>query len=271
MLDIPELVAAAQPPLVAITSQRLGGCGKSLGGQIVVDGAYRSGLTPRIFENDGQHFYAPYGDVRHVLLPPTDEVVHDQIADIRVHSGFDQALLGAKPDDCLIYDCAAGALNRHTFVVDQLDVGLRLEAMGRHALVLVMTSAREDIAREALETFEVWRDLLPEPHRIVPMISQRDGDIRKLPAGHDLHKLLGIASDGAFLLPRIPMAIVNDIRRSGFKLCDLADTRNPLATAEMARKMGMDPTIVQMMRRSSGTLLSETDEQMTRLGFTLGL
>tara|TARA_A100001391_G_scaffold205405_1_gene205801 strand:+ start:1529 stop:2344 length:816 start_codon:yes stop_codon:yes gene_type:complete len=271
MLEIPDLVAAERPPLLTLTSHRLGGTGKSLSGQIVVDAAYRSGLNLAIFENDDQNFYDPYGNVHHVVLPATDEVVHDPIADVRVHGEFDRALLEAGPDDCLIYDCAAASINRHTYVIDQLDVGPRLEAMGRHALVLVPTSAREDIAREALETYEVWRDLLPTPHRIVPMISQRDGDVRHLPAGHDLRKLVKLTGDGAFLVPRIPTAIINDVRRSGMKLCELADTRNLLATKEMARKIGMDPTIVQMMRRSAGTVLSETDAQMRCLGFTLGL
>jgi len=271
MLTIPELTTSDKPPLLTLASQRLGGCGKSLGGQITVDSSYRSALDLHIFENDGQNFYDPYGTVRHVSLPPTDEVVHDQIADVRVHAELDRALLGAGANDCLIYDCAAGSLNRHTYVIDQLDIGPRLVAMDRHALVFVMTSARDDIARQGLETFEVWRDLLPSPHRIVPMISQRDGDIHQVPAGHDLRKLLKIATEGAFLVPRVPMTVVNDIRRSGLKLCELADTRNPLATAEMARKMAMDPTIVQLMRRSASALLSQTDEQMMRLGFTLGL
>ncbi|MGV8855897.1 MAG: hypothetical protein ACOH2L_14770, partial [Devosia sp.] len=189
MLEIPELVASELPPLLTLTSQRLGGSGKSLGGQIIVDGSYRSALDLHIFENDNQRFYDPYGPVQHVPLPPTEEVVHDPIADVRIHAGLDRALLAAGPNDCLIYDCAAASINRHTYVVDQLDVGLRLEAMGRHALVLVLTSARDDIARDALETFEVWRDLLPGTHRIVPMISQRDGNIHKLPTGHDLRKL----------------------------------------------------------------------------------
>jgi len=271
MLDIPEIVAANQPPAIAMITQKPGGCSKSFGTQIVVDGAYRSGLDLHIFQNDNQPFYDPYGAVHHTPLPATDEVVHDPIADVRVHSLFDRTLLQAGSTDCLIYDCAAGSLNRHTYIVDQLDLGLRLAAMGRHILILVPTSAREDIARESLETVEVWRDLLPEPHRIVPMISQRDGDIHRLPSGHDLRKLMKIATDGAYLLPRIPMSVLNDIRRSGMKLCDLADPRNPLATAEMARTMGMDPTIVQLMRRAAGTLLSETDEQTMRLGFTLGL
>lgn len=271
MFEIPELLVAEQPPLLILISHRIGGSGKSLGGQIFCDGAYRSMLNPHIFENDSQRFFDPYGNVHHVPLPPTEEVVHDQIADIRVHIEFDRALLNAAHSDCLIYDCAAASINRHTFVIDQLDIGLRLEAMGRHALVLVPTSAREDIAREAVECWQIWRDLLPSPHRVVPMISQRDGNIHTLPAGHDLRKLLKMSSDGAFLLPRVAMSVVNDIRLSGLKLCELGDSRNPLATAEMAQKMGMDPTLVQMMRRVAGGLLQDTDDQMRRLGFTLAL
>lgn len=130
MLEIPDLVAAERPPLLTLTSHRLGGTGKSLSGQIVVDAAYRSGLNLAIFENDDQNFYDPYGNVHHVVLPATDEVVHDPIADVRVHGEFDRALLEAGPDDCLIYDCAAASINRHTYVIDQLDVDPRLEAMG---------------------------------------------------------------------------------------------------------------------------------------------
>lgn len=271
MLDIPELVAQERPPLLTMNSHLLGGAGKSLGGHICADAAYRSGLALHIFENDGQRFYDPYVSVNQVVLPPSEELLHDQIADIRVHRGFDKALRDAGPTDCVIYDCAAASLNRHTFVVDQLDIGLRLEAMGRYALILVPTSAREDISREALVTWEVWRDLLPSPHLIVPMISQRDGNVHSLPAGHDLRKLLKLANDGALLLPRIAMSVVNDIRLSGLKLCELGDSRNPLATAQMADKMGMDPTLVQMMRRVAAGLLEDTDAQMQRLGFTLAL
>ncbi|WP_127143893.1 hypothetical protein [Pelagibacterium montanilacus] len=271
MLDIPEIVAAPQSPLLTIPSHRLGGSAKSFMSQILVDAGHRSGLDLKIFENDSQRFYDPYASVQHILFPPTDVVVHDPIADVRVHSVLDRALLEAGPNDCLIYDTSAASINRLTFVMDQLDVALRLVAMERHALIVVPTSAREDIARDALETYEVWRDLLPAPHRVVPAVSQRDGDIHTLPAGHDLRKLLKVAEDGAFLMPQVPMTIIDGIRRSGLMLFRLGDSRNPLETAEMAKKMGMDPTLVQMMRRAAGTILSETDEQMRRLGFILGL
>lgn len=271
MLEIPELAVQQQPPLLILSSHPLGGCSKSFTTQIFVDGAYRAGLNLHIVENDNQRFYDPYGDVNHLPMPPAEELIHDQLADIRAHAGFDKAVREAKPNDCVTYDCAAASLNRHTFVIDQLDVALRLEAMERYIMVAIPTSAREDIARQALEAWEVWRDLLPSPHIIIPVISQRDGDVRRLPEGHDLRKLLRIANDGAFLLPRVPMSVVNDMRLSGLKLCELGDSRNPLATGEMARKMGMDPTLVQLMRRVAAGVLMDTDVQMERLGFTLGL
>lgn len=271
MLDIPPLLAVDQPPLLSLCSHRLGGCSKSFMGQLLIDAGCRSALNLDILENDSQRIYDAYGHVQHILLPPTDTIVHDPIADLRVHAGLDRAILKSDHATCIIYDCAAGALNRHTYVVDQLDIGLRLNAMERHCLVLVPTSARDDIAREAIATFEVWRELLPHPHRVVPVVSQRDGDIHNLPKGHDLHTLMKLATDGAFLLPRIPMSILNDIRRSGLTLYELADTSNPLATAAMAAEIGLDPTIVQLMRRAAGSLLSETDPQMVRLGFPLGL
>jgi hypothetical protein len=271
MIDFPEIPPCDTPPLIVLTQHRLGGSGKSLCGQLLVDAAYRSGLDLKLFENDDQPFYDPYGEVCHIKMPATETVVHNSRADVSAHVSLDRALIAAGPNDCLIYDCSAASINRHTYVFDELDFALRLAAMERYCMVAIPVSARPDLAREALLGFEIWRDLLPFPNRIVPMINQRDGDVHDLPPGHDLHTLIKLASDGVFVIPRTTMAVINDWRRSNMRLCDLADTRDILGTAAMAKKIGQDPTIMQMMRRAAGRLLTESDNQMVRLGFLPGL
>ena len=271
MTDFPEIPNCDKPPLIVLTQHRLGGSGKSLIGQLFVDAAFRSGLDVGLYENDDQTFYDAYGKVCHIRMPATEVVVHEPRADVTAHGAFDRAVLAAGSNSCLLYDCSAASLNRHTYVFDELDYALRLHAAGRYCLVLIPVSARPDIARESLVAYEVWRDLLPHPNRIVPVINQRDGNVHDLPAGHDVHTLVRQASDGVFVIPRTTMAVINDWRRSGMRLCDLADTRDILGTAAMAEKIGQDPTIMQMMRRAAGRLLTETDPQMIRLGFLQGL
>lgn len=271
MFDIPEPAISEQPPALALIQQQIGGSGKSFTGQLLADAAYRSERELGIFENDGQRFYDGYGPVTRLLLPPSEEVVHDPIADVRAHSPLSTALSSLSDDGLLLYDCCAANLNRHTFAIQYTNLPERVLATGRHCLILIPSSARPDIAREALTGYEVWRDLLPSPHRVIPVISRRDGTIDHLPAGHDLLKLVKSAADGVLLMPRTPMAIINDIRRSGLRLCDLADMRNPLSTPEIAARIGQDPTIVEMMRRCAGDMIAKFDPQLQRLGFPLGL
>lgn len=271
MLDFPEIPQSDQPPLIVLTQHRIGGSGKSLAAQLLCEAAHRSGLNLSIFDNDEQRFFDAYGTVSRIKLPASESVVHDPIADIRVHAALDRRLHEAQDNECIIYDCAAASIDRHTFVVDELDIALRLQAMDRHCVVFVPVTVRPDIAREAIVAYEIWRDLLDPPNRVIPVLSHRDGDVRNVPAGHDLRKLLKIARDGVLVVPPTPMAVINEIRLSGLRLGEMADPRNILATAEIAHRIGQDPTIFQLMRRASAKLLTGTDAPMRRLGFTLGL
>ncbi|KQN73480.1 hypothetical protein [Devosia sp. Leaf64] len=271
MLDFPEIRQQEMPPLLIMTQHRLGGVGKSLVAHLLAEASHRSLLSLWLYDNDGQQFLKPYGQLTRLLLAATEIVVNDPLADIRAHEALDQRLHMALPNDILLYDGAASSINRHTYAVDQLDFGPRLEAIGRYAMIAIPVTTRPDIARDALVAFEIWRDLLPSPHIIVPFISNRDGDVRNVSPGHDLRKLVKMANDGVVVIPPTPMAIINEIRLSGLTLGDMADPRKILEIAKIAESIGQNPTIFQLMRRASAKLITETDGAMRRLGFTLGL
>jgi hypothetical protein len=271
MLDFPSLTQRDDAPALVMTSHSSGGASKTTTSLFALDAAWRSSRSLAILENDRQDSLAAYGPVTRVIFAPTEEVVHDPIADIVAHDPLDQALRNLGEATTIFYDGAAASLNRHTYVFEMLNVADRLAALGRHCLVLIPVSARHDLARESLQGYETWRTLLPAPHQIIPVLFHRDGDLRGVPAGHDLRKLLKMASDGVLVQPRVPMPVLIQHRRSGMKLCDLADSRNPLATAEIAARIGIAPSIVEMMRRCAGDALNYMDPQFQRLGFPLGL
>lgn len=271
MLEFPPLVPRDLPPAVAMTSHISGGAGKTTFALMMLDVAWRSSCRLFIFENDRQPCLAAYGDVQRVLLAPAEEIVHDSLADVMNHASFDTTVRGLQPGDFAFYDGAAASLNRHSYVWEMLNFAGRLEAMGRYMMVAVPVTTRADLARESLVVYETWRELLSPAHIVIPVILHRDGDPRKVPAGHDLHTLVKLARDGVIVQPRIPMPILIQQRRSGMKLCELADARDPLTTEAIAKRIGMDPTIVELMRRCSADILTAIDPQLERLGFQLGL
>lgn len=271
MLEFPLPTQRDMPPALIVSSHYSGGSSKSQGLIYSADVCWRAGRDLSIFENDRQPILNAYGSVTRVVLSPTEEVVHNSVADIEAHAAFDDALRNVTENTTILYDCAAASLNRHTYIFDMLNVADRLAAMGRYCMVEVPVSARNDLARESLLTYETWRLLLSAEHLVIPFVFHRDGDAGRVPPGHDLHKLISMAGDGVLVQPRIPMPVLTDYRRSGMKLCELADARNPLDTGEMAARIGIHPSLVEMMRRCAGDALTFIDPQFERLGFRLGL
>src|SRR5690606_38137317 len=121
------------------------------------------------------------------------------------------------------YDTSAASLNRLGYVIDMLNIPDRVAAMESHCLVLVPASARPDIASEALATFQVWKSIMPSPHRVVPVIFHRDGDPSRVPEGHPLRALVAVAEDGCIVQPRVPMQVLLAHKGSGLPLYQLAD------------------------------------------------
>lgn len=266
MSDAPLL-----PPALVLTQQQIGGSGKTFVSQIAIDAAIRAGIDLTIFENDGQTVFDCHGGATRIVLPATEEVVHDPLADVRAHAPLSAALTGLEANAMVFYDGCAASLNRHTFGIQYTNIPERLVAMGRHMVVLLVVSARPDIAREGLICYEVWRDMLGAPHRVIPVVSERDGSTKSLPAGHDVNKLVKMAADGVITLPRIPMPVINEARRTGMRLSDLGDPRNPLDTPDIAGRTGQDAATLELVRRCIGEFLVELDPQLQRLGFPLGL
>jgi hypothetical protein len=271
MLEFPPLVQRKDPPALCVTSQISGGASKTTTLGFALDAAWRSGRNVLIYENDRQDSLRAYGKVTRLAFPPSEDLVHEPLADVYTHGPFDTDLRKLDEKTTLFYDGAANALNRHTYVFETLNVAGRLAARGRYCVIFVPVSARADLAREGLLVFQTWRALLPAPHMVVPVVFHRDGDPSKVAADHDLRRLVAIASDGFITQPRIPMAVLIQHRRSGLKMCDLADARDPLATDAIAKRIGLDPTVVEMMRFNAAEMLRSLDPQFQKLGFTLGL
>ena len=271
MLEFPPVTARDLPPALSVTSHISGGSSKSTTSFYALDAAWRSSRELIILDNDGLDALNAYGKVIRVHLAPTEDVVNEPLADIIAHQPFDQALREMTDKTMIHYDGAAASLNRHTFVMDMLNVPDRLEALGQYGVIYVPVSARLDLAKESLETFKVWRALFQSPHMVIPVVFHRDGDPSRVASDHPLAKLVKTATDGFIVQPRVPMTILTQYRRTGMKLCELADSRDPLGTGELAARIGIAPALVEMMRRCAGDALSAMDPQFQRLGFHLGL
>jgi hypothetical protein len=271
LLDFPPILQREAPPALMMTSHISGGASKTQSSIYALDAAWRAARDLVIFENDRQDIFGAYGPVTRLVLAATEQVVHDPIADIAGHEAFDVALRNTTDKTTILYDGAAASLNRHTYVFDMLNVADRIAALGSYCVVFVPVSARSDLARESLLTFTTWRELLPAPHAIIPVVFHRDGDAGKVPRDHDLAKLVKRADDGVLVQPRVPMAVLTQLRQSGMKLCELADARNPLDTGDIAARIGIAPTLVELMRRCAGDALDFIDPQFERLGFQFGL
>lgn len=259
-------------PGLVIVSQISGGTSKTWTATLIIDAAVRAGRTLKIFENDRQDILGAYGKVNRIKLAATEEVVHNPVADIEVHEDLDTALrrLAKHKDETVVYDTSAASLNRLGYVIDMLNIPDRVAAMESHCLVLVPASARPDIASEALATFQVWKSIMPSPHRVVPVIFHRDGDPSRVPEGHPLRALVAVAEDGCIVQPRVPMQVLLAHKGSGLPLYQLADLRDPLATMDIAKRAGITPVVAELMRRACADVLAEFDPQLARLGFQLG-
>lgn len=271
MLDFPPIATRELPPSLTVTTHVSGGSSKTTTSFYTLDAAYRASRDIVIFDNDGIKSLQSYGKVVRVQLAPTETVVNEPLADVEAHADFDEAIRKITDSTLIHYDCAAASVNRHTYIMDMLNVPDRLEALGRYAVLFVPVSARVDLAEESLNTFEAWRALFPEPHMVIPVVFWRDGDPRRVGSNHPLAKLIKIANDGVLVQPRVPMPILTQYRRTGMKLCELADGRDPLDTTKIAARTGIEPHVMEMMRRCAGDALANMDPQFQRLGFPLGL
>lgn len=267
---LPEQSSAA--PSLVIVSQIPGGASKTWTATLAIDAAVRSGRSVRIFENDTQPILGAYGDVTRIKLASTEDVVHNSTADIEVHAPLDEAIrhFADHPDQTVVYDTSAASLDRLSYVVDMLNIADRLEAMGSHCVILVPASARPDIAGDALITCKVWRSIMPHPHRIVPVIFHRDGDPARVPEDHPLREVVAGSEDGVIVQPRVPMPVLLAHKKSGLPIFALADTRDPLATAQIANRAGIEPVMAELMRRACADVLAQIDPGFERLGFRFG-
>jgi hypothetical protein len=271
MLDFPPVEPRDLPPALTIASHIVGGASKTTTGFYVLDAAWRSCLEPIIFSNDEVPIFKSYGTLHHLPLAPTETVVGEPLADIVAHEAFDAALRKWTDKQLLHYDCAAASLNRHSYVMEMLNVADRVVAMGSYATIFVPASARTDLSDGSLETFKVWRSLFPAPHMVIPVVIHRDGNPRQISASHPLAKLVKLASDGVIVQPPVPMSILTEYRRTGMKLWKLADSRDPLDTTALAAGIGLPATILETIRSCVAGALGSMDPQLQRLGFYLGL